>query len=1161
MPPIFRSRRPASSALAALAGLVALACPGCTADTIPERLGPSPKRGGPEVVFDPLRRPLPAVPLPNDVATFADPTSRTGRRINVSLVAPTAMEAQARRDFGSLEGWGTTAPVTVQFARAAGDDPRLPALDLGDIARRMQGDDYDFANDPVYVIDLTTGLPAFLDAGSGAYPVTVRDPHRYFPNDPRVAEQNVLFETVEEGEGLPQEAYSPALDTDFDGVLDHPNTLPGASPRGDAAKADAILTWYERETDTLILRPLVPLEEKHEYAVVLTDRLRGPNGRAVASPFDAVYHPSQRQAVRRVGDILTDPRFSAYYGDLSGSGLERVSFVWSFTTQPIAEDMRALRSGLYGKGIFSRLGASFPPDARIFPSGGLSEVPEAVPGWKSDPSCAQRAKAPFLLRPNDPDVLAALQLLFKELFGFNAGQLKAIFDAYKYIDHIVIGSFRSPFLMGDPRSTDPDTRMDVNFATGAANVASDEVPFYVVVPKRGPGMAQPFPVALWGHGVTGHSDEVLLYAGDYARQGIALVAYNNPEHGSVLGDSDRILADVKLREICSIPFRAAFEKGRARDVNGDGKPDSGFYWWTSHIFHTRDNVRQGLLDGMQFVRVLRAFDGKRSSDQDFNGDGQPELAGDFDADGVPDVGGPNVGYYASGESLGGIMSELQGGVEPLLSATAPLSGGGVLGMDVPFRSYGVVDSVVGQVMGPFVVALPADERKDQRRERRKTACQPNERTVRLAVNDGVDGYELEVACLTEAELRENMTVVVSNVRSGELRCARTGKDGRFRVPIPTSTNDKLDIQVYPAKDAVLSYGTCELAPGAAAGRRVNTWERAISAPLPVANGDVSKCESESGCAQFRDRFFPVGEPLVAPNAGLGLRRQSPQLRRLRDLAQVGIDAADPANFAPYYFRKSLLDEDGAPTPPRALLSTNTVGDNFVQVAAGFAFARAAGVLPFLPPQALAKYPQYADFVTPEDLYEKLGRKTPQQVLIENGVVEGISRLGRTEAGPTCRANFKGTSELCPKEPTLSAGACRTALFDPDWVSEGTMGFDQPHPAAPLRLGRVARIASGDGAALARVWAPRLRGAPFVGDDRGWTADERVAAHLNHYLEPGGKHTWDVGDACRSFDGATYGNALFARFFASDGKDVYYLSHPASHRCLATGTCPFLRQSP
>ncbi len=1131
----------------------------CSIDTVPERLGPATVGGGPAVVFDPTHRPLPSIPLPNDFATFADPTSRTGRRINVSLVAPTEMEESARRDFSTLEGWGTSAPISVQFARSPGQDPRLPALDLQDVASRMQRDGFDFANDPFYVIDLTTGLPAFVDVGSGAYPVTVRDPFKYFPNDPRKDEPNIVFETVEEGEGLPQAAYAPALDTDFDGVLDHPNTLPGG---GGIPKVDDLLTWYERETDTLLLRPLVPLEQKHEYAVVLTDRLRGANRKPVSSPFEAIYHPSQRAAAVRVADVLSDPRLAAYYGDLSGTGLDHVRFMWSFTTQPIAEDMHALRNGLYGKGVFSRFSAAFPPDATILPTAGLSENPADVPGWQGqNDACRARSKAPFVVRPNDPDVRATFELLFGELFGFDKGQLKAVLDAYRYIDHFVVGTFKSPFLMGDPRSKSPDTRIDADFSTGRAAETSDEVPFYIVVPKRGPGMAQPFPVAMWGHGVTGHSDEVLLYAGDFARQGIAIVAYDNPEHGAVLSTSQRILASAKLRENCLLPFVSAFEKGRTRDVNGDGAGDSGFYWWTAHIFHTRDNLRQGLLDGMQFVRVLRAFDGKRSSGQDFDGNGTVELAGDFDADGVPDVGGPTVPYFASGESLGGIMSELQGGVEPLLKATAPISGGGALAMDVGFRSYGVVDSVLGQVMGPIVFAVPAEERQKQSTSERKTTCGAGERSVRIHVNDGVDGYELELACLRPDELAENMTVRVGNVRSGETRCARSGKDGRFRVPIPTSEGDKLDIQIYPKTDAVVSYGSCKLDGTPEPGRRITTFERAISEPLPVANGEVSKCEGESGCAQFRDRFYAVGDTLVAPNAGLGLRRQSPELRRLRDLAQIGVDAADPINFAPHYFRRPLLDENEVPAPPRALLSTNTVGDNFVQVAAGLSFARAAGALPFLPPQALAKYPEYAEFVTPEDLYEKLGRKTPHEVLVENGVTEGIARLGRTSAGPVCKGNFRPKSDLCSGEGQLSAETCRTALYDVDWVSEGKTGIDQAHPTVPLRLGRIAGARVTDSTSLAKAWAPRLRGVPFASDDRGWTAEAPVAAVFNHYLEPGGKHTWDVGDACASFDGATYGNALLARFFASEGRDVYYLSHPASHVCLADGTCAFLRKAP
>ena len=114
-----------------------------------------------------------------------------------------------------------------------------------------------------------------------------------------------------------------------------------------------------------------------------------------------------------------------------------------------------------------------------------------------------------MIRPNDPDVRATFELLFSELFGFDKGQVKAIMDGYRFIDHFVVGSFASPYLMGDPRSKDPDTRFDANFRTGEATVTRDDVPFYIVVPKRGVGMAQPFPVSLWGHGVTGHADEVL----------------------------------------------------------------------------------------------------------------------------------------------------------------------------------------------------------------------------------------------------------------------------------------------------------------------------------------------------------------------------------------------------------------------------------------------------------------------------------------------------------------------------------------------------------------------------------------------------------------------------------------------------------------------------
>src|SRR3954466_935192 len=161
--------KPGMQIVRPLLGLVLLAV-ACDVDTAPDGLRAAPKGDGPKVRWDIAHRPLPDVPIPNDVATFADPTSRTGRRINASLVAPTTMERTARQGFDEMEGWGTSAPIAVAFDRSASTDPLTPAIDLDDIANRMHGDEHDLSDDPVYVVNLTTGAPVFLDVGNGYYP-------------------------------------------------------------------------------------------------------------------------------------------------------------------------------------------------------------------------------------------------------------------------------------------------------------------------------------------------------------------------------------------------------------------------------------------------------------------------------------------------------------------------------------------------------------------------------------------------------------------------------------------------------------------------------------------------------------------------------------------------------------------------------------------------------------------------------------------------------------------------------------------------------------------------------------------------------------------------------------------------------------------------------
>jgi hypothetical protein len=1145
--------RPSAFPLAAPALLaLALSAVHCAVDRAPEGLRATPPGTGPRVVFDLERRPLPEIPQPNDVATFADPTSRTGRRINVSLVAPTTMETKAREGFSEMEGWGTYAPLTVAFTRADGADPRAPAIDLDDVRTRMHRDVHDLRDDPVYVVNLTTGVPVILDMGDGNFPLTMRDLDAYWPNDLKAKEQNLLFESQEEGAGLGADAYTPALDRDFDGVLDHPNTFGPLAPDG-IAGVDDLLTWYERESDTLILRPLLPMEEKTEYAVVLTDRLRAADGRPVRSPFAYIHHPQQKDGVARLQSILADDARKGYFGDLAGTGLDHVAFAWTFTTQPTYEDLRLLRDGLYGRGPFASFAAQFPPKATAFRAVGLADNAADEPDdLASHPECQAVSKWPFAVNVvAGHDMIAKLtDLVLQKVFTLSDPQQKALLASFDSIDHVVLGSFESPYLLGDdPAHEDPDDWFHVNFQTGAGRVARDTVHFFLTVPKATATQHQPFPVTTWAHGTGLFDAQAIIRAGYLARQGLGTFAIDMPGHGLVMDAGLKGLANIFLKASCYDEWVNGLVAGRAHDLNGDARPDSGGYVWTSHIFHNRDNIRQAVLDEMQAVRLLRSFDGVARSDQDYSGDGAPDLAGDFDGDGTPDVGGPDVAYTTGGDSLGGIVAMIHGAIDPYVTASTPISGGAGL-LDIALHSSLTPTPVLEQTLSPLVIAVPASERGATATV--PTACSPDQRSVRFVVNDLFDSRELEIACVDTADLGENMTVLVVNFRNQETRCVRTGADGRLRIPVPANVGDKLAIEVLKGADLVTSYGTCELTGAAsnALGRVVSTWE--IASPNYVETNSGATCTSDTGCAQFREQFYPVGSTLVAPQEGIGYQRQTPITRRLFTLAQAGVDPADPINFAAYYLRKPVPDVDGHPLPPRSILATPTAGDPMVPIAAGIAFARAAGAVPFLPPSALATMPEYADFVAPDAMMHAWG-ETPNDVLLDNHVIEGLARLGRTAGGAACGENYAAKPPTGCTRPTDDV--CSTTLFDADWSAEGADLYDAAHLAKPLRLARSASVHATDATSLNLAWAPRLAVMNAgVADVRAW--DGPTVGLAIAYVNPVGQHVFKVADPCKAFDDSVYYIGLLARFLATNGNDRYDLTHPLSHRCLADQSCPF-----
>ena len=91
--------------------------------TAPEGLRETPPGDGPTVVIDWDARPLPELPLPNDLATRPDPTSPTGLRLNISVEALATRKHRARRTMARLVAYELRQTVSddeafeVEFSR------------------------------------------------------------------------------------------------------------------------------------------------------------------------------------------------------------------------------------------------------------------------------------------------------------------------------------------------------------------------------------------------------------------------------------------------------------------------------------------------------------------------------------------------------------------------------------------------------------------------------------------------------------------------------------------------------------------------------------------------------------------------------------------------------------------------------------------------------------------------------------------------------------------------------------------------------------------------------------------------------------------------------------------------------------------------------------
>lgn len=711
---------------------------------------------------------------------------------------------------------------------------------------------------------------------------------------------------VDASEDLNGNGYlDPPEDTDGDGILDAPNYYPGQDPPKDdlAARADALMTFYEKESHTVIAQPMEPLRERTTYAVVVTRRLLDEDGDPVGSPFNYINHIAQTEQLRPLLGVLPD-----------GLELEDIAFTFAFTTETAESGWVAVREGLYGHGVQAHIAEEFPPE--------LDKLHELK--TTDDPDFPQlEGRSPFQMY--NEDWTTPFALLADSLLGIPLGsqQGDSLLRSHAYVDYHVMGEFAAPQLF--PRFDENGDRMPLNRQSWPndldrvpAPARAETIQFWLVMPRKENslrGEGKQVPVVLLGHGyATDRIGETLAFSGFMAQFGIATLAIDNVSHGLSLAPDEAELAREVLGTFGVSPVADAIQLSRAEDLDGDGQVDSGADFWTSYLFHTRDMMRQSALDYSTLIRIVRQWDGEATWDIDV-GDGGGGLGGDFDGDGIVDIGSDSP-IHAMGGSLGGIMSTILGGAEPEVEAIAPIAGGGRLA-DVGLRSRqsGVPQAVIMRIMGPLYTATLNDDGT--------TAVN----SVITVLNRSAD-----LPLTTVDGLLPGDTMVVENFDNGEVGCgyllpddADNGVRGRARIGVGSDLGDRTEIRFYRGPSLVLGSEECELVDGVE----------------PIATIDRLGEELSA-----EGRIYPAGSELVAMAEGLGLRRTHPEMRRFMGLGQMVLDPADPAVFARHFRKDPLTFESTGETVSTNAMIITTVGDMAVPASSGLTVGRAAGYIPY-----------------------------------------------------------------------------------------------------------------------------------------------------------------------------------------------------------------------
>ena len=900
-----------------LRAAIALSLTAASCAPAPEGLRRTPRGSGPVVVVDWDARPLAEIPFPNDLATRPDPTSPTGLRPNLPLNAAIDQENDARAMLNGLSGFGLFAPISVSFDAA---------LDVDAILDRHPDDlwtDDPFADDGILLIDVDPRSPDSgrilpLDLGHGRFPADVTELGQFLPNDPRADQPSLLYETADEddnGNGR----LDPGEDTDGDGILDRPNVWPeGGDPRLD------LLSFYDLQSHTLSVRPVVPLREETTYAVVLTSALMDPSGAPVRSPWPWVNHTRQTDALWPAVDALARV----------GIGLDEIAFAWTFTTGSVTRELWEVAEGVRGRGPYRSLATDFPA--------GVTEGHEL----QTD---AEAGGDPMFL-PVDR-ILGPLGGI-----GYVPEASFAVVDAaYRgFASGVVGGAFVAPDLMADTDDgglDDSDEHWRLHRDRGEVWAKPRRVPFTCILPAAGDGIEPPWPIAIHAHGYGSTRVEFFGFAHALVRQGIASCGIDAPGHGLPLGPDEMDLI-AGLLDLAGVePTWWHLLDDRRRDLDNDGVLDPAADMFSADAFHTRDMMRQAVIDWTQLIRSLQAC-GEGTMARVRPTAGGPEPTGervvscDFDGDGEADLGGPDATFLFEGISQGGILTGLSIAVNPAEAAVLTVPGGGLADVGGRTDIDGVANAMVGRAISPLVIGVPLQEGQIELQQ----VVISVDRAVRIpfAVIDGIEaGGE----------------VVVHNLDLGTTARGPVPEGGALRVPFAANALDagekRKAAQIPAVVDGEAIY---DVPDNAGLGDRLQIEVRRADGTIAHRIDAFDRDVVHEGVT------YRAGSPLVAGSWGLGHRRGSHELQRLLGALAIGIEGADPIA---YVRRWEEAPFDGS---PNNVLIHLTVGDTTVPAATGIALARADGLVPF-------------------DRIDPRYGATVDRWLIDRGVVRGLEATG------------------------------------------------------------------------------------------------------------------------------------------------------------------------